>query len=198
MFRHIFYKSKRSDFFKDYPPIDPSTTDDADQPAPTDTDDAMGDPMNAFVLGEPDGEPTANGDSDSAPPIILGGPPPADDAEPENPAVTQWRIDFARRLEEKVTKEREVKAERAEKARQTLATMHQRWERTARETADVNKRAEKEFLRERDGVISRMSGPGEKPNWDIIPELVDMTGKFKEGARDTSRMRQVLLRMKTN
>jgi hypothetical protein len=53
------------------------------------------------------------------------------------------------------------------------------------------------LLRERDGVIARMSKTGEPPAWSVVPELVDMSGKFKEGARDTSRMRQVLMKLKT-
>lgn len=154
---------------------------------------------SAFVLGDPiddfgdsgeqkgDEEETANGVH-----------PPEDDDEPECPAVTQWRADFARGLEEKVRHEREVKAERTDRAAKTLQAMHQRWDRTRRDTYDANKKTEAELLRTRDAVISRMSKKGEQPNWNVVPELVDMSGKFKEGARDTSRMRQVILRMKTN
>lgn len=128
----------------------------------------------------------------------MEGGPPAEDAEPEAAAVTEWRAAFAKGLEEKVSQEREVKAERAERARETLRGMHERWEGKAGDMRERNVKMEREFLRERDGVISRMSKEGMKPSWDIVPELVDMSGKFKEGARDTSRMRQVLMRMKTN
>lgn len=185
------------DFFKDYPPVNgseqvsPSTND-----APAPSDDSG---MNAFVLGDSgtngdEAAPAHDGD-------LLGtngGPPPDDDSEPECVTVTEWRAAFAKGLEEKVANERRVKAERAEQARATLESMHSRWDATRRNAEDANIKSEKQFIRTRDGVISRMSNPGESPNWDIIPELVDMTGKYKEGARDTSRMRQVLLRMKTN
>ena len=110
----------------------------------------------------------------------------------------QWRIDFAKGLEEKMDNERKIKAERAEQARQTLDNMYGKWKQSTVIAEEENQKKEKEMIMQRDGVISRMSKQGEKPNWDIIPHLVDMTGKFKEGARDTSRMRQVLLRMKTN
>lgn len=157
--------------------------------------------MQAFVMpdiGESmNGNEPAEADAPNGAGDDLGGPPP-DGAEPECAAVSEWRVAFARGLEEKMENERRVKAERAERAKQTLTTMNARWETAKRNAQDANRKQEKEFLRHRDGVISRMSKPGEQPAWNVIPELVDMTGKFKEGARDTSRMRQVLLRMKTN
>lgn len=100
-------------------------------------------------------------------------------------------------MEEKLANERKIKAERAEQARKTLNTLHANWTKKTVETKDANIQAEKEFLRDRDALLARMSKPGEPPAWGVIPELVDMTGKFKEGARDTSRMRQVLMKMKT-
>lgn len=150
------------------------------------------------MLGDASADPIDSVNDDHEDLSANGGPPPDDDEEPECSAVTQWRADFAKRLEEKVRHEREVKAERAERAANTLQTMHQRWSRSCQDAYDANKKAEIELLRSRDAVISRMSKKGEQPNWDVIPHLVDMSGKFKEGTRDTSRMRQVLLRMKTN
>lgn len=143
------------------------------------------------------GEDTSAANGTTAIPLGEGGPPPDEEMEPECAAVTEWRTAFAKGLEEKVASERATKTERAERARQTLATMHARWEGAAGDAAERNKKAERQFIMERDGVISRMSKQGMKPSWDIVPELVDMTGKYKEGARDTSRMRQVLMRMKS-
>lgn len=148
------------------------------------------------MLGKPE---AANGihDPSEAIPLGAGGPPPEEDAEEECAAVTEWRVAFAKGLEEKVSLERTVKAERADKARQTLATMHARWDGGAQDALERNTKGERDFIMQRDGVISRMSKQGMKPSWDIVPDLVDMTGKYKEGARDTSRMRQVLMRMKS-
>lgn len=123
--------------------------------------------------------------------------PPAEDSEPECPAVAAWRVQFARGLEEKVEHERRVKAERAQHARETLNAMHSKWRSKCAANEEANQAAEKEILRDRDGVIARMSKPGEPPAWNVVPELIDMSGKYKEGARDTSRMRQVLLKLKT-
>lgn len=181
-----------TDFFKDYP-----VHDDA---APTTAD--TGTTTNDFVLA--DAEANGNGhmmhenDAGMGEMMDEEGAPPPDDAEPECAAVTEWRAAFAKGLEEKMRNEREVKTERAERARETLSGMYGKWEERARDMKERNERVEKEFMRERDGVISRMSKVGMKPSWDIVPELVDMSGKYKEGARDTSRMRQVLMRMKTN
>lgn len=147
-------------------------------------------PLESFVLGADSAEP--NGDTSHA---------PAEEEEPEPEvecaAVAEWRREFAKGLEEKTTNERRVKAERAERARETLASMHATWRKGAVATHDANLVREKDMLRDRDALLARMSKPGEPPAWSVIPELVDMTGKFKEGARDTSRMRQVLLKMKT-
>ena len=93
--------------------------------------------------------------------------------------------------------ERKYKAERAEQARKTLTSLNNTWTKNAASTRDANRVAEKEFLRDRDALLARMSKPGDAPAWGVIPELVDMSGKFKEGARDTSRRRQVLMKMKT-
>jgi Clathrin light chain len=127
----------------------------------------------------------------------LGGPPP-DDAPPECAAVAAWRVAFAQGLQDKADAERRGKAERAEAAREALVAMNRRWVAQCNATHDSNIIREKELLRDRDGIIARMSKPGEPPAWNVVPELVDMSGKFKEGARDTSRMRQVLLKLKTH
>jgi Clathrin light chain len=157
------------DYFKDYPAADAGSA--------------------AIPLGAP--EDAAGSDAGSY------GPPPEDDSvassepevsapAPECPAVVQWRAEFAARLEASSKAERDGKAERATAAKEALTKMHYGW--TSRC---------KELLRERDGVIARMSKTGEPPAWSVVPELVDMSGKFKEGARDTSRMRQVLMKLKT-
>ncbi len=147
----------------------------------------------AMLPGDASSAPVANGED---------GAEAAEDNEDVAPttecaAVAEWRREFAAGLEAKVRNEKEVKAERAERARETLAKMHDTWTRRNADTEDMNKKNEKEFLRDRDALLARMSKPGEPPAWSVIPELVDMSGKFKEGARDTSRMRQVLLKLKT-
>lgn len=121
-----------------------------------------------------------------------------DERDEECAAVSQWRADFAKRLEETLIRERKVKKERSEQAVNMLQTMHKRWDSKRRSAADANKGAEDDMIKKRDNVLAQISKPGSEPNWNVVPELVDMSGVFKEGARDTSRMRQVLMRMKSH
>lgn len=142
-------------------------------------------------------EPLIPGGSDDNPfdsaPAAAAADVPAEECE----AVREWRREFAKGLEDKAAAERKYKGERAEQARKTLTSLHNTWTKKASDTRDANRDAEKEFLRDRDALLARMSKQGDAPAWGVIPELVDMSGKFKEGARDTSRMRQVLMKMKT-
>ncbi|KAK1868662.1 hypothetical protein I4F81_011146 [Pyropia yezoensis] len=105
--------------------------------------------------------------------------------------------DHAARLEERATREATVVAERRAAATEALATLHAKWGDRCARNAEGNKEFEGTFLRERDGLIAQFSKPGEPPAWHVVPSLVDMSGKYKEGARDTSRMRSVLMKMKT-
>lgn len=156
-------------------------------PAPEPTDGGSAIPLDGFVMGDANGDTHAESEHETDPAAV----------ETECAAVMEWRREFAKSLEEKTANERRVKAERAERARETLASLHATWQRGAKDSHDANLDREKEQLRDRDAVLAQMSAPGEPPAWRVIPELVDMTGKFKEGARDTSRMRQVLMKMKT-
>lgn len=205
------------DFFKDYPPVAPDGADSSNAainlgPPPGAAGDGSnpfgaGDDANPFGAGD-DAEPlAAEHASPGARSASSGGAGAAsasaseeeekEEVVEECAAVVAWREQFARRLEEKAAAEREGKAERTAAARETIMKMHSAWEKRCEGTREANAEREKEILRERDGVLARMSKPGEPPNWSIVPELCDVSGKFKEGQRDTSRMRQVLLKLKT-
>lgn len=112
-------------------------------------------------------------------------------------AVSAWRREHAARLEERAAREATVVAERRAAATDALASLHAKWGDRCARNAEGNKEFEATFLRERDGLIAQFSKPGEPPAWHVVPSLVDMSGKYKEGARDTSRMRSVLMKMKT-
>lgn len=200
------------DFFKDYPPVASGDTAESSSTAiPLGPGGSMEPPADADPsgfgsdFGSPSGDAEGNGraggdaddSGDSSDDGAIYRAPPPEDAAPECAAVTAWRQEFAAGLEEKVRAEREGKAEKAERAKETLEKMQKTWEKKAEAAKGANAVAEKEMVRERDGVIARMSKPGEPPAWGVVPELIDMSGKFKEGARDTSRMRQVLLKLKT-
>jgi Clathrin light chain len=178
------------------PPMAPSAV----NPFGDDDDDALAGTSTGAeaepLHGDGDGDDDQL-DAETAADRGLGGPPP-EDAPPECPAVAAWRVEFAKGLQDKAEAERQGKAERAQAAREALFAMNKRWVGQCNSAHDANLVREKELLRDRDGVLARMSKPGEPPAWNVVPELVDMSGKFKEGARDTSRMRQVLLKLKTH
>lgn len=174
------------------------------------------DPMTGFVLGDSTGfgddndtQTPAIADED---PLIADPAPIANgrstdwdsaaaqerDDEEECAAVTQWRAEYAKRLEETLIRERQVKKERSEQAVNTIEKMYKRWDLKRQGAEKANLQAEDDLINQRDAILAKVSKPGGEPNWNVVPELVDMSGTFKEGARDTSRMRQVLMRMKTH
>lgn len=114
-------------------------------------------------------------------PIGNGGasPRPANDGDdsPDCTAVVAWCVQFAARLEKVVADERRVKVERTTG-----------WQHGRRDAHDTNQVAERELLRTRDVTSSCMSKKGEQTNWNVVPQLVDRSGKFKEGVRDAIRM----------
>lgn len=171
------------DFFKDYPIHDTAT--------PTTTAVPVDDGSSANGVNTASAEPIVLGTADMA-----MGPPSEDDAQVECEAVMQWRMDFAKGLEEKIEKEKVVKREKEDKAKDTLRNMYANWERRKRENGETNLKDEKNFLIKRDGVIARIGANGDEACWSVVGDLVDLSGKFKEGARDTSRMRQVIMRMR--
>lgn len=202
------------DFFKDYPPVAPDGVDSSNvtinlgAPSGAAGDDSYpfgaGDDANPFGAGD-DAEllaterasPGARSASSGASSASASEEEEKEEVVEECAAVVAWREQFARRLEEKAAAEREGKAERTAAARETIMKMHAAWEKRCEGSREANAEREKEMLRERDSVLARMSKPGEPPNWSIVPELCDVSGKFKPGQRDTSRMRQVLLKLKT-
>eukprot|EP00188_Purpureofilum_apyrenoidigerum_P000665 Plantae.Rhodophyta-Purpureofilum_apyrenoidigerum.ctg13063.p1 GENE.Plantae.Rhodophyta-Purpureofilum_apyrenoidigerum.ctg13063~~Plantae.Rhodophyta-Purpureofilum_apyrenoidigerum.ctg13063.p1 ORF type:complete len:203 (+),score=57.25 Plantae.Rhodophyta-Purpureofilum_apyrenoidigerum.ctg13063:173-781(+) len=121
-----------------------------------------------------------------------------DDERPSTPpAIKQWRSDFAARLEKKQEYERKVRAETQTEAKETIKKMYGRWQERVASNKQINEDFEKKFIAERDAVLKQFSKPGDKPNWDVIPHLANLSGNYTEGQRDTSRMRSVILKLKT-
>mmetsp|Transcript_14601 Transcript_14601/g.29772 ORF Transcript_14601/g.29772 Transcript_14601/m.29772 type:complete len:266 (-) Transcript_14601:221-1018(-) len=112
-------------------------------------------------------------------------------------AIKQWRVDFARGIEEKQAYEKKVQQERREQATKILQNMNSKWKDRCKNNKQVNLEYEKKFLQEKDALQAKFSREGEKPNWSIIPELANMSAEFKKGQRDTSRMRSVIMKLKS-
>mmetsp|Transcript_3809 Transcript_3809/g.11323 ORF Transcript_3809/g.11323 Transcript_3809/m.11323 type:complete len:204 (+) Transcript_3809:133-744(+) len=121
-----------------------------------------------------------------------------DDERPSTPpAIKQWRSEFAARLEKKQEYEKNVRAETQAEAKETIKKMHARWQERVSSNKQINDDFEKKFIEERDAILKQFSKPGDKPNWDVIPHLANLSGNYSEGQRDTSRMRSVILKLKT-
>lgn len=157
--------------------------------------------MNGDLLGDDDVA------SAPPPPVMVGGGDVDEDddddeyelpARPATPdAIKQWRVDFARGIEEKQAHEKKVQAERKEQATKIIRNMHSKWNDRCSSNKKINLDYEKKFLKERDALQAKFSREGSKPNWNIIPELANMSAEFKKGQRDTSRMREVIMKLKT-
>jgi len=126
-------------------------------------------------------------DSDELPP-----------SRPETPrAIREWRAQFAQRLEEKRAKEDQMRAANLAESKAAIERMHERWQERCTANKQLNLEEENRFISERDALQAQFSAPGEKPNWNMIPQLANLSGEFKKGQRDTSRMRSVILKLKT-
>lgn len=75
--------------------------------------------------------------------------------------------------------------------------MHERWQQRVESNKKTNEEYEKKFTAERDAILKQFSRPGDKPNWNVVPHLANLSGNYTEGQRDTSRMRSVILKLKT-
>uniref|UniRef100_A0A7S0ZD61 Clathrin light chain n=1 Tax=Timspurckia oligopyrenoides TaxID=708627 RepID=A0A7S0ZD61_9RHOD len=119
-------------------------------------------------------------------------------SRPETPrAIREWRAEFAQRIEQKRVKEDEMRAHNLQESRATIQRMYERWQERCVANRQLNTEEESRFLAERDALQAQFSAPGEKPNWNMIPQLANLSGEFKKGQRDTSRMRSVILKLKT-
>ncbi|KAA8490567.1 hypothetical protein FVE85_3493 [Porphyridium purpureum] len=126
-------------------------------------------------------------DSDDLPP-----------SRPETPrAIREWRVDFSKRLEAKKAQEDEMRAKNLADSKATIEGMYARWQERCNANKQLNTEEENRFIAERDALQAQFSAPGEKPNWNMIPQLANLSGEFKKGQRDTSRMRSVILKLKT-
>eukprot|EP00184_Porphyridium_aerugineum_P008222 CAMPEP_0184693078 /NCGR_PEP_ID=MMETSP0313-20130426/1377_1 /TAXON_ID=2792 /ORGANISM="Porphyridium aerugineum, Strain SAG 1380-2" /LENGTH=267 /DNA_ID=CAMNT_0027151041 /DNA_START=89 /DNA_END=892 /DNA_ORIENTATION=+ len=119
-------------------------------------------------------------------------------SRPETPrAIREWRASFAQRLEAKKAKEDQIRTQNLAESKACIERMHAAWEERCTANKQLNVEEEKRFVAERDALQAQFSAPGEKPNWNMIPQLANLSGEFKKGQRDTSRMRSVILKLKT-
>ncbi|XP_017783119.1 PREDICTED: clathrin light chain isoform X4 [Nicrophorus vespilloides] len=111
--------------------------------------------------------------------------------EPEK--IKKWREDQIQRLEEKDIEEEKKRLEWREIAKKELEDWYKNHEETIAKTKAANrdaaKNAEKQFVAD-DKEIE----PGTE--WERIAKLCDFNPKAKQGSKDVSRMRSLILQMK--
>ncbi|XP_057651542.1 clathrin light chain isoform X1 [Diorhabda carinulata] len=112
-----------------------------------------------------------------------------DRIEPEK--IRIWREEQIKRLEEKDKEEERKKQELREIAKKELEDWYRNHEEAIAKTKAANRNAEKQFVAEDDELE-----PGTE--WERIAKLCDFNPKAKQGSKDISRMRSIVLQMKQN
>uniref|UniRef100_A0A6P7FGS1 Clathrin light chain n=1 Tax=Diabrotica virgifera virgifera TaxID=50390 RepID=A0A6P7FGS1_DIAVI len=116
-----------------------------------------------------------------------------DRVEPEK--IRLWREEQIKRLEEKDQEEEKKKQELREVAKKELEDWYKNHEEAIAKTKAANRdaarNAEKQFVAEDDELE-----PGTE--WERIAKLCDFNPKAKQGSKDVSRMRSIVLQMKQN
>ncbi|CAH0560870.1 unnamed protein product [Brassicogethes aeneus] len=119
--------------------------------------------------------------------------PPRNEAREEPEKIKKWREEQVKRLEEKDKEEEKKKLELREVAKKELEDWYKNHadtiEKTKAANRDAAKSAEKQFVAEEDAIQ-----PGTE--WERIAKLCDFNPKAKQGSKDVSRMRSIILQMK--
>ncbi|CAH1098934.1 unnamed protein product, partial [Psylliodes chrysocephalus] len=118
-------------------------------------------------------------------------PIPRQDDRPEPEKIRIWREEQVKRLEEKDKEEEKKKLELREVAKKELEDWYKSHEDTISKTKAANRNAEKQFVAEDNDLE-----PGTE--WERIAKLCDFNPKAKQGSKDISRMRSIILQMKQN
>ncbi|XP_023028400.1 clathrin light chain [Leptinotarsa decemlineata] len=109
--------------------------------------------------------------------------------EPEK--IRIWREEQVKRLEEKDVAEEKKKLELRDIAKKELEDWYRNHEEAIAKTKAANRNAEKQFVAEDDELE-----PGTE--WERIAKLCDFNPKAKQGNKDVTRMRSIILQMKQN
>merc|ERR1712228_148104 len=107
----------------------------------------------------------------------------------ETETIRQWRMEQAKRLEEKDAKEAETMNKLRDEAQQELKDWYKRYEENLSKTKESNREDEKEF------VFNEIKDGTE---WERVTKLCDFSGKNanKNSTKDMSRMKSILINLK--
>eukprot|EP00931_Biecheleriopsis_adriatica_P101908 TRINITY_DN76957_c0_g1_i1.p1 TRINITY_DN76957_c0_g1~~TRINITY_DN76957_c0_g1_i1.p1 ORF type:complete len:193 (-),score=55.91 TRINITY_DN76957_c0_g1_i1:67-645(-) len=163
---------------------------------------AAPDPMQ-FVAGN-DTAPPAMGMGMGTPPAAGGyvdpfqGMPVKDSVGggamiPEMNALREWEAKHEEELETAARKEASEKEERRRAATAELAKWNEEREGTSKKRMATNRSNEEASEKAK----TEASKPGANP-WERVADLIDTSAKSTDDSRDTSRMRNLLIQLKSN
>jgi len=115
-------------------------------------------------------------------------PPHIPRVEPEK--IKKWREEQRNRLEKKDVQEEKEKQKWRDQAKRELDEWYKNRAEQLEKSKKNNKVTEQEFIRERDA-----DRPGQE--WERIARLCEFNPKSSKNTKDVSRMRSLLLQMKT-
>mmetsp|Transcript_20747 Transcript_20747/g.65452 ORF Transcript_20747/g.65452 Transcript_20747/m.65452 type:complete len:173 (-) Transcript_20747:118-636(-) len=111
---------------------------------------------------------------------------------PEMNALREWEDKHERELEEKSQKEQTEKKERQAVAANELKAWHEERQQEAQKRIASN-RAQQESME-----ASRSESVKGLNPWELVADLIDTRGVAADDGRDTSRMRALLIQLKTS
>merc|ERR550514_1040141 len=113
---------------------------------------------------------------------------------PEMNALREWEDKHERELEEKTRKEEADKKERRKAASDELQKWHEERATGVKKHLATNRADEETVTQARAAALK----PGANP-WERVADLIDATARAgDDDARDTSRMRALLIQLKSN
>merc|ERR1719469_587454 len=108
-------------------------------------------------------------------------------------ALKEWESKHAQELDEIAAKESADKRARREKANEELAKFNEDRAAQAMKRVEVNRASEKEMETSRTAALQ----PGANA-WEMVASLIDTNARTADESSDTSRMRSLLIQLKTN
>lgn len=138
---------------------------------------------------------------DSAPPAAYQDPfqgvpvkdPVSAPLIPEMNALREWEENHEKELEEMARKEAQEKEQRRGNATSELQKWNEERLDSRKKRMDTNRKDEETSEKARGEAMK----PGANP-WERVCDLIDTNAKAAEDSRDTSRLRSLLIQLKTN
>merc|ERR1719277_1572221 len=119
----------------------------------------------------------------------VGAPAPI----PEVTKLREWERAHEEELEEKGRNEEAAKRQTREAAAEELAKWHQDRKADMAKRVEVNRAAEQEMEAGRLAALKPEANP-----WERVADLIDTSARTADESRDTSRMRSLLIQLKSD